>query len=118
MFLRDMILDPEPIKEVLLRFQPSHHRPILPPFETIESVLEAPIKDRVFHQYPPFVAIPARHQFSMPIIDGEQQASTQTSRQSRLARLSRPRSPYLTTWRANPANSQVPQELQLSTIET
>lgn len=36
--LGDVILDPEPIKQVFLRFQPSHHCSIPLPSDTIESV--------------------------------------------------------------------------------
>jgi len=44
----DVILNPEPVKQALLRFQPSHHRPILPSSKTIESAQTAPIKAEFF----------------------------------------------------------------------
>lgn len=45
---RHVILNPEPVKQVLLRLQPSHHRPILPADKASESVNYASIKQEFF----------------------------------------------------------------------
>ena len=45
---RHVILDPEPVKQVLLRLQPSHHRSILPADKASESVNYASIKQEFF----------------------------------------------------------------------
>lgn len=49
MALRDVFLDPKPLKKVLLRLQPSHHRVILPADTASESAGRASIKAVVFH---------------------------------------------------------------------
>lgn len=44
----DVILDPKPVKQVLLRLQPSHHRPTIPADRPSKSADYAPIKPEFF----------------------------------------------------------------------